>query len=106
MPLDFGQGPGLSSYSEGQTGGEESVTLTSNQMPHTRHSQPATAADQTTNRPNGAVPARGGFYATASDGSAMGATTAAGGNQPHENRQPFLAINYIIALQGIFPSRN
>jgi microcystin-dependent protein len=106
VPLHFGQGPGLTSYTEGQVGGSESITLIQQQMPQHTHQQPATAADQTTNRPNAAVPARGGFYNGTQDASLLKPTTAAGGNQPHENRQPFLVLNYCIALQGIFPSRN
>jgi microcystin-dependent protein len=106
VPLHIGQGPGLSSYVEGQIGGAENVTLTSGEMPSHTHSQPATGGVETTNRPSNAIPARGGIYGTTPDGSLLAATTSAGGNQPHENRQPYLAINYIIALQGIFPARN
>ncbi len=106
VPVGFGQGVGLSPYSEGQTGGVESITLTTNQIPGHQHLQPASNADEGTNRPNSAVPAKGGVYATASDGSALAPTSSAGGGQAHENRQPFLAMNYIIALEGIFPSRN
>ncbi len=106
VPIHFGQGPGLSSYVEGQVGGAENVTLIATQMPQHQHLQPATNGDEGTNRPNGAVPARGGVYAASSDGSALAPTSAAGGNQAHENLQPYLALNFIIALQGIFPSRN
>jgi microcystin-dependent protein len=105
-PLSAGQGPGLASYSLGEVGGVESVTLLSTQMPVHTHSQPAASGQQTTNRPNGAVPARGGVYASSCDGAALDPTSPAGGNQPHENRPPYLALNYIIALEGIFPSRN
>jgi microcystin-dependent protein len=105
-PIHMGQGPGLSNYPEGEVGGVESVTLIASQMPAHTHAQPATAADEGTNRPNAAVPARGGVYAATSDGSALAPTSAAGGSQPHENRPPFLVMNYCIALQGIFPSRN
>jgi microcystin-dependent protein len=106
VPLGYSQGPGLSNYSLGEASGVENVTLNAAEMPAHTHAQPATASDETTNRPNAAVPARGGVYASASDGSNLAATTSAGNNQPHENRQPYLAVNYIIALQGIFPSRN
>jgi microcystin-dependent protein len=106
VPLHFGQGPGLSSYTEGQIGGVESVALSAAQLPAHTHSQPATSGDETTNRPNNAVPARGGIYGANPDGSVLAATTSVGNNQPHENRQPFLVINYIIALAGIFPARN
>ncbi|MGZ4280852.1 MAG: phage tail protein [Gaiellaceae bacterium] len=106
VPLHFGQGPGLSNYVEGQVGGVENVTLLTSQMPAHTHVQPATAGDETTNRPNEAIPARGGVYASTPDGSNLAATSSAGGGQPHVNLQPYLALNYIIALQGIFPSRN
>jgi microcystin-dependent protein len=106
VPVGFGEGPGLSEYDLGQVGGAETVTLTESELPAHSHNQPATAAAETTNRPNGAVPAEGGVYAGTSDGSELAATTAAGGSQPHENRMPFLTVNYVIALEGIFPSRN
>jgi microcystin-dependent protein len=106
VPLHFGGGPGLSNYVLGERAGNESVQLLTAQMPAHTHSQPATGAGETTNRPNNAVPAEGGIYGTTSDSSALAATTSAGGNQSHENRQPYLVLNYIIALQGIFPSRS
>jgi microcystin-dependent protein len=105
-PIHAGQGPGLQSYVLGQFGGEETVTLTSAELPPHAHVQPATNDQQTTNRPNGALPARGGVYANESDGSALHPTSSAGGGQPHDNRSPYLALNYIIALEGIYPSRN
>jgi len=105
-PLSAGQGPGLASYSLGEVGGVESVTLNSNQIPPHNHAQPAASGQQTTNRPNGAVPARGGVYASTADGALLDPTSLTGGGQPHDNRSPYLALNYIIALEGIFPSRN
>jgi microcystin-dependent protein len=106
VALHFGQGPGLSNYSLGQTGGAEVVTLDVSQMPPHAHSQPASNGQQTTNRPNNAVPARGGSYTGAGDGSTLDPVSPAGGGQPHDNRPPYLALNYIIALEGIYPSRN
>lgn len=106
VPVHFGQGPGLSSYSLGQSAGAETITLTQAEMPAHAHTQPASNANQTTNRPNGAVPAKGGVYAGATDGSQLDPTTPVGGSQPHSNLQPYLAMNYIIALEGIYPSRN
>jgi microcystin-dependent protein len=106
VPMHFGQGPGLSNFTEGQVGGAETVTLTQLQMPTHTHPLNATDADQTTNRPNNAVFARGGFYAGTGDGTQMAPLPTAGGSQPHENHQPFLVMNYCIALLGIFPSRN
>jgi microcystin-dependent protein len=120
-PLHPGQGPGLSSYVLGEVGGVESVTLVSTQMPAHNHTatvtinaaaSPLSASDD----PNNQVPAGGSgqsVYASVPDGAtkmnaAMTTTVVgtAGGSQPHENRQPFLCVNYIIALEGIFPSRN
>jgi len=105
-PVHVGQGPGLSQYDLGQVGGVENVTLIATEMPPHTHSQPATNGEQTTNRPNSALPARGGAYANVSDDSKLQPTSSAGGGQPHTNVQPYLTLNYIIALEGIFPSRN
>jgi microcystin-dependent protein len=82
----------------GQVGGEESHTLTASEAGH-----PLTAdVAPTTNRPSaGVVLARGGAY----DDGAGSLIEAVGGGQPHENRPPYLALTYAIALQGIFPSR-
>lgn len=114
-----GQGPGLSSYSMGQTGGAESVTLLSTQMPSHNHQLNASNSTGATNTPTNNVLAAS--YGALEDGTQVTVNTysgsanttlspssigAAGGNQPHENRQPFLTMNYCIALQGIFPSRN
>jgi microcystin-dependent protein len=106
VPNHSGQGPGLSSYDLGQNGGEEFVTLTLSQLPAHTHSQPATNGEQTTNRPNAALPAHGGVYSNETDGSTLHPTTPAGSGQPHDNLSPYLTLNYIIALEGIYPSRN
>ncbi len=112
VPLHPGSGPGLSNYTLGEAAGAESVTLISTQMPAHNHSVAAPCSDSgpSTPSPVGAVAANQDqtpFYA-ASGSAAMAAATStvAGGNQPHENRQPLLAINFIIALEGIYPSRN
>jgi microcystin-dependent protein len=76
-------------------------------MPTHAHSQLTSKDEQTTNRPDAAYPTIGGIYASTQDGAApMQPSNNAGGSQPHENRQPFLVMNFVIALQGIFPSRN
>lgn len=111
VPISQGQGPGLPLYSLGEMGGEPNHTLIQTEMPahnHTVQSNKATNADATSSRPNGRVPAAGGAYADTSDGSALQPDVigAAGGSQPHNNMQPYLGLNYIIALEGIFPSRN
>jgi microcystin-dependent protein len=106
LAVGLGTGPGLSSYVSGQTGGVESMQLAPNQLPSHPHSQPVTNGPTGGSRPNGAVPSAGGSYAPASDGGAFSPTSSIGGNVPFDIRQPFLAMNYSIALEGIFPSRN
>ncbi len=109
VPVHQGSGPGLSSYVAGQTGGVESVALTTSQLPaHTHASTASTAAGASAN-PQGNVvassPSVTMFIADApSLALAPSAVTPAGGSQPHENRMPFIAVNYIISLFGIFPS--
>jgi microcystin-dependent protein len=109
IPLHQGQGNGLSSYAIGSTLGTETVTLTSAQMPSHSHGVVATNAKATSKNPSGLVPGHptDDTYA-APDGVVMnaGMVEPTGGNQPSENRQPLLVVNFCIALQGIFPSRN
>ena len=103
--------PGL----QGQPVGAESVTLSQNQLPQHTHALRADADLANANLPANALPAarpRGGVAMY----GAPGGTTAvpmnpaslsgSGGNQPHDNMQPYLAMNFAIALVGIFPSRN
>jgi microcystin-dependent protein len=110
VPLHQGQGAGLSSYVMGETIGSESVTLAAAQMPVHSHNVQASNAKATTKNPSAAVPGHppDDTYDAAPDGTLMDASmiAPAGGNQPHENRQPLLVVNFCIALQGIFPSRN
>ena len=104
------QGPG---YTAGQAAGTESVTLTSAQAGSHTHQLNATTAAATAAQPaSGLVLAQPAATAPVTAyGAVPGNTTlapgsiaATGGNQPHENRQPFLVVNYIIATQGIYPS--
>jgi microcystin-dependent protein len=106
--VNMGQGPGLSPYQLGEVAGVETVTLTVGQLPAHSHEVAANAAEFTTTHPGGHVLALGGSYAAAPDGTTLNAGTivAAGGSQPHTNIQPFLGLNFCIAMQGIFPSRN
>jgi microcystin-dependent protein len=110
VPLSQGQGPGLSNYSLGEQGGVESVTLISQQMPQHNHLLSVNNQGAATGRPSGQFPGvtAANAYAPSGDGSTFSpqAISLTGGNQPHENRQPYLALNYCIALEGIFPSRN
>jgi len=108
VPVGAGQGPGLSNVEVGEVGGLESVTLTQAQMPAHSHLAGVTQAAQTASRPAGKVPSAGGAYADAPDGSTFNPAHIqnTGGGQPVPNRPPYLGLNYIIAIQGIFPSRN
>jgi microcystin-dependent protein len=105
VAVGFGNGPGLSPVDLGEMAGAETVTLTSPQLPSHSHTMTGATGAATTNRPTGAFSGAGNLYST-TDNVAMGPTGATGGSQPHENRQPYLGLNYCIALQGIFPSRN
>jgi microcystin-dependent protein len=108
VPIHSGTGPAGSTWTIGETRGVEAVTLTVNQLAQHSHSfgLAATTNEPTTNRPDNSYPARGGYYAaTPTAGSSMGVPTIAqaGGSQPHNNRQPYLGINFIISLYGLFP---
>jgi len=102
---------GTSSYIIGELTGLEQVALNVNQLPSHQHvySPAASQSEPTSDRPDNSYPAVGGYYApTTNSGAPMGAPTigSAGGNQPHNNVQPFLTVNFIISLFGIFPSQN
>lgn len=93
----------------GQLAGTETVTLTLNQIPAHNHSLMAVAAAGSEASPSGAAWAESALeqFSTAGPTGTMGATLGqAGGGQPHDNMSPFLAINYVISLFGIFPSQN
>jgi len=112
LPLHFGQGPGLSPYVIGQTTGVENVTLTQNTLASHNHSSttPAIAADG-----NSIDPAAGAVFGAGTSIYKVGAatiqmsptpTSLTGGSQPFSDIQPILAINFCIALEGLYPSRN
>lgn len=120
VPLNQGQGPGLSSYTIGQAAGTQTVTLQTSQMPAHSHALVATTATGSVTTPGPSVmlatPVEAGvstsLYVVPGTSTvnqapmAAQSITAAGGSQPHENMMPYQSINYIIALEGIFPSRN
>jgi microcystin-dependent protein len=112
VPIHAGQGAGLSPYTQGQSSGSENVTLIVNQMPVHNHAVSAVTGTQgTTSHPNGQFLASSGaatIYNNSSPDSAMSPAMIqnAGGNQPHSNIQPYLCVTFIIAMQGIYPSRN
>ena len=104
IPIHEGHGPGLSNYALGQKGGAENVTLTVAQLPNHNHSLAMNGEGASTKQAG--YLAAGEIYGETADKSAPANTISnAGGNQPVSNIQPYLAVNYIIALQGIFPSR-
>lgn len=112
-PLHTGEYAG-ESYDLGERGGEETVTLTPAQMPQHKHAAEAsmnTAAEMTAQAHilAGSPPNTASFqsYNHAEQTTLRGDAIAnAGGSQAHQNMQPFLAVNFCIALQGLFPSRN
>jgi microcystin-dependent protein len=109
VAMHQGTGNGLQTYVIGETGGVESVTLTTSQMPVHTHPELATeaAADQLTAANNMPAEATKRFYGTPGSPVAMNAGNVlpAGGSQPHDNMQPYLVINFIISLFGVYPSQ-
>ena len=96
-------------HTQGESAGTETVTLNADNTGAHAHgvSQPASKDKETTNRPDGAYFTAGGAYGSNPNTTTGGTPTSpAGGGQPHENVQPSLAVSFIIALQGIFPSPN
>ncbi len=116
VPVHMGNGLTL-----GQVGGEIGHTLASSELPGHTHTLKASTAAATTGAPGGSVLAEPGtnigsvYAAGASAQATQGLITGAmasqavaggGGGQPHSNLQPYLVLNFVIALQGIFPSQN
>jgi microcystin-dependent protein len=107
--LGSGQGPGLTPRVAGEMTGAATVTLTEAQLPAHRHDLPAGKATADAASPAGAHPAASESitpYASSPDAVMSAATVgSAGGGQPHENMQPYLAARYVICVNGLFPSR-
>jgi microcystin-dependent protein len=113
-----GQGPGLSEWGLGEVQGIDSVTLLSSEMPMHNHQVIGMNNIGTETAPNNTCylsrDVRGGtgtiqYMQTGGSPSAVMAPNtllSSGGTQPHENRQPFVVLNYCIALQGEYPARN
>jgi microcystin-dependent protein len=109
VPIHFGNG-----FGQGTAGGEAAHTVTISEMPQHVHFFRGNTANADKDivgavpPPAGTLGAFNNGYRDATNLTSLHPTTVAnvGGSQAHENRQPFLAINYRIALQGIFPSRN
>ncbi len=111
-PMHPGRGPGLTDRRLGERGGVEQVSLTETQLPSHAHAIRAVSSQGNTDTPEGNTYADTGdtntFQTDTSSGLvAMGATSQnQGGGQSHNNMQPFLTLNFIIALQGLYPSRS
>jgi microcystin-dependent protein len=109
-PMHPGQGPGLSSHSQGETGGSETVTLLQSEIPSHNHTMTASSQLGIENTPIANMFAAGdgiNLFAPAANLQPMAAQalSPAGGDQPHNNMMPYLTLNFIIALQGVFPQR-
>ena len=109
-PMHPGQGSGLSLHDLGEQGGTNTVTLIESEMPSHGHAVNASAAEGSTGDPNGQLVASGigvNMYSATLNPTTLNpnAVAPAGGSQPHNNMQPYLTLNFCIALQGIFPQR-
>lgn len=107
-PMHPGQGPGLTSRRLGELVGADTVTLTESELPSHNHPLNATSVEADQDRPIVHRPATADgdlVYGTGTE-TAMLPTNPSGGSQAHNNVQPYLAVYYIIALVGLFPSRS
>lgn len=108
-PMHPGQGQGLSLHDLGETGGSETVSLLESEIPSHTHTLNASAGDATEQGPGNQLFANGigvGAFATPGGLTQLAQVVApAGGDQPHNNMQPYLTLNFCIALQGVYPPR-
>jgi microcystin-dependent protein len=110
-PMHPGQGPGLSLHDLGETGGSETVTLLESEIPGHSHQLQADVLDLgdtnvVSSNASLALSAGGTLYQSAPNANASPqALTPVGGDQPHNNLQPYLTCNFCIALQGVYPPR-
>lgn len=117
VPIHMGTGPDGTTYQIGEMAGTEQETLTIQQIPVHSHALLASASPGSVAGPTGSVLAAPSAPASVANPVVFGADTPTvalnaasltpvGGSQPHENMQPFLCVNYIISLFGVFPSPN
>ncbi|AXS39328.1 tail fiber protein [Breoghania sp. L-A4] len=106
VPISAGQGPDLSTYRVGESGGEEAVTLTTETMPRHTHSasvQINVPAQPLVTKQSSGQPVNGPSGKTNDEPVAV---RPAGGDQPHENRMPYLALTYCVNIEGTYPKRD
>jgi microcystin-dependent protein len=111
VPMHMGQGAGLTNRTISERAGAEAVTLTTQQIPQHNHVPLASSAPGTTASPAGALPADNGAgsaqYTQDTDSlvkQPVQTLYPMGSSQPHSNMQPYLTVNYIISLFGVYPS--
>ena len=112
-PMHPGQGPGLSLHDLGETGGSETVSLLESEIPSHSHTMRASSDTADNNSAAGNLSAKplgrgNNLYITSTTPlvtMAANALAPAGGDQPHNNMQPYLTLNFCIALQGVYPPR-
>jgi microcystin-dependent protein len=109
VPIHMGTGPDGTTYQIGEMAGREQETLTVQQIPNHTHPFTASGDAATSNNPASNVLGQGSsirlyLQDVPNQNMNAGSVGSAGGSQPHENTQPFLCLNFIISLFGIFPS--
>lgn len=107
-PMHPGQGPGLSLHDLGETGGSATVSLITSEMPSHSHTLNGVNDSGLQSTPGGALPARSNIYKASAVPAAQGHVNAivpVGSSLPHNNMQPYLGLNFVIALQGVYPPR-
>ncbi|MGA2184058.1 MAG: tail fiber protein [Bryobacteraceae bacterium] len=111
-PMNPDQGPGLSLHFLGETGGSDNVTLIQSELPSHQHSftaDPTAKTEKNTvanNTPAGAGQGNTLYSSTAGVNMNPGTLALTGGGLPHNNMQPYLCLNFCIAMQGVFPPRS
>jgi microcystin-dependent protein len=108
LPLHSGTGSSGTNYGVGESIGSETVTLTSSQLPAHNHPLAASSQPGTALSPSGAffaaAAAQNAGYASSADSTLHLSAVSSSGGQPHDNLQPYLCVNFIISLFGVFPS--